>query len=603
MRRWRRRRKYASSIRRPCGGRERADAHTPQPRKPTLRKIILFSSLLLAFLALMIAASLALSRPRVPAARPLKFSNGTHAFAATTVLISLDGLRADFLSRHLTPTLTSFINSGVSPPYMLPSFPSVTFPNHWTLVTGLYPESHGIVSNTFWDPAQQREFYYTDPARSLQHDWWGGEPIWRTLENQGGRAAVHMWPGSEADGCGASMVDKFNASEPLERKVERIIQWLDLPADQRPQLVAAYVPDVDVAGHRYGPNTTETDHAIRRVDGMLTQLFAEMEERNLTEIVNVVVVSDHGMASTSRERILRLEDLVDTQKIEHTDGWPLYGLRPHAAENLTEIYNAVKEKETADGHWKVYLRDENMPARFHFSNNTRIAPLWIVPEAGWTIVTKKEYPPGTTAEYHLRGLHGFDNEHPLMRAIFVARGPAFRHLHGEGREWLGLDIHSGMVDANKTKGTVKMGTVEPFQNTEVYRLLAQSLELVEEATNATLKELTLVADASDSDSDSHSDEEGEKTKTTEAESETAIPASSTTSQPPPSGTPQNIDISAPPPPEGEGVHHDTADGEEAGAEDMTWWELLQSKAEHLKTKLEGWWSSVWVEEGEKADGR
>ncbi|KAA8915036.1 alkaline-phosphatase-like protein [Sphaerosporella brunnea] len=541
--------------------------------------MILFSSVLLTFLLIMIAASLALSKPAAPG-RPLVFTNGTHAFAATTLIISLDGLRADFLTRHLTPTLTSFISSGVSPEYMLPSFPSVTFPNHWTIVTGLYPESHGIVSNTFWDPATQKEFYYTDPARSLQHGWWGGEPIWRTLEKQGGRAAVHMWPGSEAEGCGAKIVDHFNGSETLDRKVERVLQWLDLPVAERPQLIAAYVPDIDVSGHKFGPNTTETDDAIRKVDAMLHRLFMGMEQRNLTEIVNIVVVSDHGMASTSRERLFYLEDIVDTQKIAHTDGWPLYGLRPKAGENLTDIYSSIKAKEAGNnGSWKVYLRDVDMPARFHFANNQRIAPLWLVPEPGYTIVTKKEYPPGTKTPYHPAGLHGFDNEHPLMRAIFVARGPAFRHLHGEGREWLVKGLGTG----NDTKGEVRAGRVKPFQNTEVYRLLCKSLGLAEVQSNATLSGLTLVDESIAST----------LTATSTPTSPSPSPSPSPSTSPTTSAKPQNIGISAPALPEGEDVHGKASAGQKQNEDDMTWWELLRSKAEHLKTKLEGWWSSVY----------
>lgn len=566
-------------------------------------------SLLLTFLGMAIFGSLALSqirRRRLPSAfAAAEFSNGTHAFTKTTLLISLDGFRADFLSRHLTPTLAALVASGVAPAYMTPSFPTVTFPNHWSLATGLYPETHGIVGNTFWDPVLKRGFFYTDPARSLQHEWWGGEPIWHTVEAQGGIAAVHMWPGSEARGCGARHVDHYNAAEPLPRKVARILGWLDLPADQRPQFVAAYVPDVDASGHKYGPNSTETDAAIARVDAMLHELLAGLEARNLTDIINIVVVSDHGMASTSRDRLIYLDDLVDPALIEHTDGWPLFGLRPYAQHNVTEIYETIAAKHRpGHSHWEVYLRDTNMPERFHFTRNRRIAPLWIVPEASWTVVTKKEFPPGTPGEYHLRGLHGFDNLHPLMRSIFVARGPAFRHLHGEGKAWLGLDRHSGHVDGTRTQGAVRGGRVAPFANTEVYRLLCASLGLQEEPSNATLSALTLLPDLED-------DSEKEKS--------TAVAAATTTSSKTPIGvqtlsnTPQrptkisdpdqpaisathvaNIGISAPgadpdaPPP--------TKDAKgKGGKKEKTWWELLKSKAERLKSELEGWWSDLWVD--------
>lgn len=366
-------------------------------------------------------------------------SNGTSTFAPTTILISLDGFRADFLSRGITPTLNQFIAEGVSPKYMKPSFPSVTFPNHYTLVTGLYPESHGVVGNTFWDPDLEAEFHYTDPARSMQPKWWaGGEPLWVTAEKQNVKAAIHMWPGSEAGvDFGATYVDRFNGSEVLSRKTERILGLLDLPSIEnelvpqlRPQLIAAYVPDVDRMGHKYGPNSTEVWDTISSVDEMLRDIFAGLEERNLTSLVNVVVVSDHGMATTSTDRLVQLDDIIDLGLLEHIDGWPLYGLRPKDPIDLRGLYDRLLVESQSSGNFEVYLK-ENMPERYHFSNNDRIAPLWVIPNTGWAIVHKKDFnvkeakAKGET--YNPQGLHGYDHEHPLMRAIFVARGPAFPH--------------------------------------------------------------------------------------------------------------------------------------------------------------------------------
>ncbi|KAE8446453.1 hypothetical protein EG329_011916 [Mollisiaceae sp. DMI_Dod_QoI] len=387
-------------------------------------------------------------------------NNGTALFAPTTILISLDGFRADFLNRGITPRLNAFIKEGVSPIYMNPSFPSVTFPNHYTLVTGLYPESHGIVGNTFWDTELQEEFFYTHPG-AMQAKWWGGEPLWVTAENQGIRTAIHMWPGSEAHimAIEPAFLDKYNGKEPLPNKVDRIMELLDKPGqenklaavgDKRPQLIAAYVPNVDGDGHLYGPNSTE---------------IRGLEKRNLTSIVNVVVVSDHGMATTDTTRLIQLEDLVDTSLIEHTDGWPLYGLRPKDPAQLQSLYESISAKAATNSNFDVYLRDVNMPERYHFSKNDRIAPLWVVPKTGWAIVTKEEFNVAEGLEqgliYHPRGLHGYDHEHPLMRAIFVARGPAFPHAPNS--------------------------RVEPFQNTEVYNIICDSLGLVPKPNNGTLR--------------------------------------------------------------------------------------------------------------------
>ena len=376
--------------------------------------------------------------------------NNSSSLIPTTILISLDGFRADFLTRGITPTLQSFIDSGISPKYMIPSFPSVTFPNHFTLVTGLYPESHGIVGNTFWDPNLKEEFFYTDPSRSMQPKWWTAEPIWVTAENQGIRSAVHMWPGSEAHigGMDPFYLDNFNADERLNTKVDRILELIDIPGPSdtrakpdlpRPQLIAAYVPIVDAKGHKFGPNSTEINEAIKGVDDMVAGILNGLEERELADVVNVVVVSDHGMASTDATRLYQLEDLIDTSIIEHIDGWPLYGLRlaDRDPAHLDRVYKKLRRDLQEDPNIEVRLRS-TMPEKYHFSDNDRIAPLWLVPKAGWAIVKKDEFDVqealGNGEAYHPMGLHGYDHEHPLMRAIFVARGPAFPHAPGSRME-------------------------------------------------------------------------------------------------------------------------------------------------------------------------
>ncbi|PPJ49563.1 hypothetical protein CBER1_01919 [Cercospora berteroae] len=441
-----------------------------------LHVIVLLAFVAFAYGAYQASRSLAISKSSsVPQMR----SNGTHDFAPTTILISLDGFRADFLHRGLTPTLSSFVQQGVSPKYMMPSFPSLTFPNHFTLVTGKYPSEHGIVGNNFWDPVMRKQFTYTNSSLSMVPEYWNAEPIWETAELQGVRAAIHMWPGSEAH-IGAvepAYVDKFNMHEELGNKVNRILGWLDLPGPSdtgasnetpRPQLIAAYVPNVDSDGHKYGPNSTYIRSTIAEVDGMLGSLFSGIEDRNLTDIINVVVVSDHGMATTSTTRLIQLDDIVDLKEIEHMDGWPLYGLRPfdQSEKKLKELYNGLKKQEALhEGKFKVYLRDHDMPDRYHFTNNQRIAPLWIVPEAGWAIAPKSEFDVVEGLKngevFAPLGLHGYDNDHPLMRAIFVARGPAFPHPEGS--------------------------EVEPFYNTAVYGIICQSLGIEAKPNNGTIE--------------------------------------------------------------------------------------------------------------------
>lgn len=394
------------------------------------------------FVILLLGAYKASSGFRASRAHPLPLlSNGTALFAPTTIVISLDGFRADFLDRGLTPALNSLIANGVSPQYMNPSFPSVTFPNHFTLMTGLYPESHGIVGNTFWDPKMEEEFYYTHPTVSMQPKWWMAEPLWVTAEKQRVKTAIHMWPGSEAHigDMEPSFLDKYNGTEVLSRKVDRVLEFLDLPgledesqiAPERPQFIVAYVPDVDRDGHKFGPNSTEIRKTISEADSMVSNIMTGLEQRNLTEVVNIVVVSDHGMATTSTERLIQLDDLIDYNLIEHIDGWPSAGLRPKRPEDLKTLRNQLEKVAPDYEHAFEFYTRETMPERYHFSNNERIAPLWVIPKTGWAIVNRSEFDVkkalNTGEEYHPRGIHGYDHEHPLMRAIFIARGPAFPH--------------------------------------------------------------------------------------------------------------------------------------------------------------------------------
>ncbi|TID17086.1 Phosphodiest-domain-containing protein [Venturia nashicola] len=467
-----------SDLRRLAATRSEKSLKMKTGKRPYTRFLI-HASIILFFLLLLFAAYKATKASRsrqAKVAAALSLSNGTSLFAPTTILISLDGFRADFLQRGLTPTLSKFIREGVSPLYMYPSFPSVTFPNHYTMVTGLYPESHGIVGNTFWDPEMKDDFYYTHPQKSMQPKWWGGEPLWVTAEKQGMRSAIHMWPGSEAHiaGIEPAHMDKYNGDEDLTLKVDRIMELIDLPGpdipsaranNPRPQLIAAYVPNVDADGHQYGPNSTEIRQTIRNVDDMLSGVFRGLQERNLTEIVNVVVVSDHGMATTSVERLIQLEDIIDVNLIDRMDGWPLYGLRPKNIDDLWDMYVTLKKNTEHNTNLEVYLTAKDMPKQYHFSKNDRIAPLWIVPKAGWAVVTKKEFDVEKGKKegliYHPRGLHGYDHHNSLMRAIFVARGPAFPHTPGS--------------------------RVEVFQNTEVYNIVCDSLGLEPKANNGTLR--------------------------------------------------------------------------------------------------------------------
>lgn len=400
------------------------------------------------------------------------FSNSTHDFYKTTIVVSLDGFHPHYINPHDTPTLHNIFINDYGAPYMVPSFPSVTFPNHWTLVTGLYPSEHGIVGNTFFDTKLNKQFVSTDPQNgSLDPDFWqGGEPIWKTAVLQGIKAAVHMWPGSEVPGVGPDFdSDRFNGSELLTSKVERVMGWLDREIDTRPELILTYVPTVDEYGHKYGISGDELSKSLTYVDDFVELMKSELHKRNLDDIVNLVFVSDHGMAPTSNERILYLDDLIDLKKIDHIDGWPLIGLIPNV-----DVDEAAKEIRTRfdkldlnlTKHYRIYKREE-IPQRFQFGGliddhkfNYRLAPLWIIPDVGYAVTTHKQMEENG-GDYKPKGVHGYDNSHLLMRALFLGSGPFF-------------------------KEKFKSNKVKPFANVNFYNLICDSLELQPAPNNGQL---------------------------------------------------------------------------------------------------------------------
>ncbi|KAI9597075.1 alkaline-phosphatase-like protein [Syncephalis fuscata] len=359
-------------------------------------------------------------------------SNGTDSFSQTVIMISIDGMRADYLDRSLTPILASMAKDGVRAEYMTPSFPSTTFANHYTLVTGLYPQSHGIVSNTFYDPVTKETFNYKDPKHSQDSKWWGGEPIWVTAVKQGLRSAVHMWPGSSSVIAGGrpTYLDLFDSKVTLPQKADRILEWLDMPKDKRPQLINTYVANVDTQGHNYGPNSKEVNVALAEVDAMMDRLFAGLKEKSL-DIVNVVVVSDHGMTEVSEKRAISLDKIIDMNKISGNHGYPLALLTPHSDSDIIPLYQTLLEA-SKKMEFNVYLRN-NVPKEYHFSN-----------KFGWVFVT------GTNTDIG-KGTHGYNNAEVEMRASFLARGP----------------------EINASKGVKVAG----FPNVQLYNLIARLLNI------------------------------------------------------------------------------------------------------------------------------
>ena len=212
---------------------------------------------------------------------------------------------------YSAPNINRLAAKGVSAD-LIPSYPSKTFPNHYTIVTGLYPGHHGIVANTIKDPPTGRRLSMSNSIENGDAMWWGGEPIWVTVQRAGMLSAAMFWPGSEApiEGHRPNFWAPFNSELPGTKRVDQVLSWLDLPPGRRPTFLTLYFSEVDAAGHNYGPNSSAVRTAVRRADGHLGRLLRGLERRHLTDKVNIVIVADHGMAETSTNRVVVLDDYI-----------------------------------------------------------------------------------------------------------------------------------------------------------------------------------------------------------------------------------------------------------------------------------------------------
>ena len=336
------------------------------------------------------------------------------------ILISIDGFRADYLDRGVTPTLASLAADGVRADALKPAFPTLTFPNHYTLVTGLYPDHHGIVDNRMVDPVTGKSFVYKDDATIADPAWWGGEPLWVGVEKQGRHAATMFWPGSDVaiDGVRPSHWQHFDAKLPPNQRVDTLLNWFDLPAGQKPIFDTLYFQQVDHAGHDHGPDSPEVDAALREVDAALARLVEGLKSRGLFEHTNLVIVSDHGMTSTSPERVIYLDDSIDVGDVDIVTGGILAGMNPKAG-HVDVVERGLLSDHSHMRCWRKF----RLPARLHYGSNPRIPALLCLADDGWVITTRGYERKRTRFSL---GEHGYDNDDPKMRALFVAHGPAFR---------------------------------------------------------------------------------------------------------------------------------------------------------------------------------
>ena len=356
------------------------------------------------------------------AAKSCEFDPTSNTLPSSPILllISLDGFAADYLNTSEVPHLDSLMQSGVAGA-LVPVFPTKTFPNHYTQVTGLYPENHGIVSNRMYDEVFDEFFTIGSSSQSARDEkWYQGEPIWTTASKHGLISATMFWPGSdvEKENGRPDYYYPYNGSISVEERVNQALAWLAMNTG-RPNLITLYFEKIDQAGHIHGPDKKPVRDEISRMDNALGQLMHGIVQLGLADVVNIVITSDHGMIQLSGDRVIFLDDYLELDQVEIINWTPLLELTPLETTG-PNLYDRLKN---AHPHLKAYLKQDT-PEHWHYKDHHRIPAIVAQADAGWSISSRdyfKNHP-----ESYSGGAHGYDPQVQAMHGIFIGSGPAFQ---------------------------------------------------------------------------------------------------------------------------------------------------------------------------------
>lgn len=338
------------------------------------------------------------------------------------IMISTDGFRSDYAKKYNAENLLKLSNSGIKADAMIPSYPSITFPNHWSLITGLYPSHHGLIDNYFYDYKRKEGYAMSNKKNAEDGSWYGGTPLWGLAEKQGIVSASLMWVGSASDAGGMRPTyyypyhEKFTPSE----KVEKVVNWLKLPEDKRPHFISLYFPEVDGSGHHFGPDTKETETAVHLIDHAIGDLVQKVHDLGLKN-VNFVFVSDHGMIKVDGGTPLEIPALLfDKNRFDFYNSQTLLRVFVKNPDEVKAVYKELKSNKTDE--YEVYL-DKKLPKYLHFATKddtyNRIGQILLLPRAPKIFLEK-----GKKTSV---GKHGYNPRTvPEMKATFYAWGPEFK---------------------------------------------------------------------------------------------------------------------------------------------------------------------------------
>jgi len=369
------------------------------------------------------------------------FAVGIYADQPYVLMVSFDGFRYDYDTKTETPNLDFMRDNGVKAEGLIPVFPSKTFPNHYALATGAYTGTNMITANTFYDTKFKQVYKIADKEKVRDAKWYKAEPIWVTAERQNVKSASYFWVGSEAPikGYLPSIVKYYDHNFPFKARVDSVMSWLQLPAEERPHLVMLYFHEPDSAGHKFGPESPEMIPVIKSMDDLLGYILKGINKLDIADEINLVLVSDHGMTTISKDRVIYLEDhITDMDDIITFPGDPVVQI--HLKEPNEELVNKIDNQLKNIEHLQVFKKDE-VPARYHFINRNT-GDLVLVADEGWIIAKRGK-------SSYSNGTHGYDPAVKNMHGIFYAMGP-------------------------KIKSNYKIGT---FENINVYPFICKLLEI------------------------------------------------------------------------------------------------------------------------------
>ncbi len=363
------------------------------------------------------------------------------------LLISFDGFRSDYIDWYDTPNMDRFIKQGVRSEGLIPIFVSKTFPNHYSIATGLYAENHGLIGNHFYDPILDEEYSLQDRSKVEDPRFYGGEPLWVTAEKQGIQTASYFWVGSEAPikGVYPTIWKPYEHDFPFESRIDSVESWLSMPKEQRPQLCFLYFHEPDATGHDTGPKSKETALMVSKLDSLFGVLIKKLNTLSIANDLDIIVVSDHGMTEISSERTVDLKKYIDMSSLKQEGSGPYCFLYDIDKEEIENIVRGLNQSPYISAY-----RKEDIPERFHFKDHYRIKDVLVLANEGWYIKNQAISSSSEAGDYIPQGgTHGYDNQLKSMHALFIAKGPSFE------------------------KGLV----TTPFENINIYPLICHILKI------------------------------------------------------------------------------------------------------------------------------